>query len=181
MNKFNIIDIECTCWRGDPPNGQRAEIIEVGIVSLDLEKDRFLTASSHLVRPSKSEVSKYCEDLTGITSEMLREEGLQFANVLQALQALCEIHKRPWGSWGKFDYEKLREEGLKRNVMDAVPKEHYNIKKLDQEEAELTETKSLQTAMNRRNISRTMGGKHRALSDALGAAQIFREVWNVNK
>ena len=25
-----VVDVEATCWAGDPPSGQRAEIIEIG-------------------------------------------------------------------------------------------------------------------------------------------------------
>ena len=30
-NKVNVIDVESTCWDGDPPQGQVSEIIQVGI------------------------------------------------------------------------------------------------------------------------------------------------------
>ena len=35
-DKLLIVDLEATCWRGRPPKGMRQEIIEIGIVALDL-------------------------------------------------------------------------------------------------------------------------------------------------
>jgi len=34
-DKALVIDLECSCWRGHPPEGQRQEIIEIGICMLD--------------------------------------------------------------------------------------------------------------------------------------------------
>lgn len=174
MQKFNVIDIESTCWSGEVPAGWREEIIEIGVVSVDLDARNILSSFSHLLMPKESGVSEYCERLTGITEEMLVEEGLQFPLVMQSLQALCEIHDRPWGSWGEYDLNKLKEECDRQNVSRAISGEHYNIKEIDQEDEDLAETKSLQTSLNRRKIER-VGDEHRAMSDALGAACILLE------
>jgi len=36
LDKLIVIDIEATCWEGDPPEGQAAEIIEIGVCVLDV-------------------------------------------------------------------------------------------------------------------------------------------------
>ena len=36
LDKIIVIDLEATCWEGDPPPGQESEIIEIGLCILDV-------------------------------------------------------------------------------------------------------------------------------------------------
>ncbi|MFE2626194.1 DNA polymerase III, partial [Streptomyces caelestis] len=33
---LNVVDVEATCWEGQPPPGQVSEIIEIGLTVVDL-------------------------------------------------------------------------------------------------------------------------------------------------
>src|SRR4051812_272830 len=37
MGLLNVIDVEATCWDGQPPPGQVNEIIEIGLCVVDLD------------------------------------------------------------------------------------------------------------------------------------------------
>ena len=85
IHYLNVVDIEATCWEGNPPAGQYSEIIEVGIVVMDLSirnqqrnrkqnngklsTIRITDKKSFLIKPVASEVSRYCTELTTITPE----------------------------------------------------------------------------------------------------------------
>jgi inhibitor of KinA sporulation pathway (predicted exonuclease) len=62
-----VIDVESTCWDGPPPEGQRGEIIEIGVCALDVGSLERQERRSVLVRPENSEVSPFCTELTTIT------------------------------------------------------------------------------------------------------------------
>ena len=77
MTLLNVVDVEATCWAGEPPAGQRNEIIEIGVCVLDLGSLERVEKRSLLVQPEHSEVSTFCTDLTGLTPEEV-STGLSF-------------------------------------------------------------------------------------------------------
>src|SRR5690606_36827435 len=64
-----VIDLEATCWQGDPPPGMQSEVIEVGIAELDTRALEITRAEAIFVRPQHSEVSPFCTRLTSIAPE----------------------------------------------------------------------------------------------------------------
>ena len=52
-----VVDVEATCWNGKVPQDQASDIIEVGLVTLDLVSLEVLEKRSILVLPERSEVS----------------------------------------------------------------------------------------------------------------------------
>jgi inhibitor of KinA sporulation pathway (predicted exonuclease) len=63
------LDLEWTCWDAPPPPGMRQEIIEIGIVEMDLLTLAVTEEASYFIRPRRWEISPMCTRLTGITSE----------------------------------------------------------------------------------------------------------------
>lgn len=73
----NVLDTEWTCYEdGVFPDGQSAEIIEVGITEVDLESLTIVRTLSIAVKPVKSTVSRYCTELTGWTESALNRQGV---------------------------------------------------------------------------------------------------------
>lgn len=66
------LDLEWTCWNETPPKGLRPEIIEVGVVEMDLTTLSLIREQAHFVRPRRWEISEKCTALTGITPEDVR-------------------------------------------------------------------------------------------------------------
>ena len=60
LDKILVIDLESTCWEGPPPLGQVSEIIEVGLVVVDVATLTRGEKRSILVKPVKSQVSEFC-------------------------------------------------------------------------------------------------------------------------
>jgi hypothetical protein len=69
LDKIIVIDLESTCWEGPPPEGQVSEIIEIGVVTLDVASLERVEKQSILIKPVKSQISEFCTKLTTLTPE----------------------------------------------------------------------------------------------------------------
>ena len=74
----NVLDLEATCWEGDPPPGQTSEVIEIGVCVYDPATRQRQSKHQLLVKPARSEVSAFCTRLTGWTARALAS-GMPFA------------------------------------------------------------------------------------------------------
>lgn len=87
-NIANVLDLELTCYEGGAfPEGERAEVIEVGLTMVDLTSLAVIKTLSIPVVPVFSRVSPYCTELTGWTEAKLKRQGVPFA---EACRRLCE-------------------------------------------------------------------------------------------
>lgn len=102
MTLLNVVDVEATCWDGDPPAGKQNEIIEIGIVVLNLETLERSSKRSVMVRPEHSTVSEFCTRLTGITPEEAAT-GRSLREACDLLRREYDTDSRPWASWGDYD------------------------------------------------------------------------------
>ncbi|MEV0883796.1 exonuclease domain-containing protein [Streptomyces microflavus] len=99
---LNVVDVEATCWEGQPPPGQVHEIIEIGLTVVDLRAGERVAKHRLLVRPARSEVSPFCTELTGLTQAEV-DGGLTFAEACRVLAAEHRTGLLPWASWGDYD------------------------------------------------------------------------------
>lgn len=100
-----IIDFEMTCGPGVTPGAQ--DIIEVGMCVLDREVlVQASDAVSVYVRPVRSQITPFCEKLTGITAARVAGEPT-FPEVAPALRAFAQqAGVGAWVAWGD-DYNVL--------------------------------------------------------------------------
>ncbi|MFI9630491.1 exonuclease domain-containing protein [Streptomyces sp. NPDC052042] len=112
---LNVVDVEATCWDGQPPPGAVSEIIEIGLTVVDLRAaDGVSPARAEsrargriarhriLVRPARSAVSAFCTELTGLTQAEV-DTGVSFAEACRLLASEHAAGVRPWASWGDYD------------------------------------------------------------------------------
>src|SRR5919198_6551560 len=66
-NRMLFVDVELTCWEGQPPAGEQCELIALGIVDLRTDDLAIRREKLFLVRPQVSVISPFCTTLTGIT------------------------------------------------------------------------------------------------------------------
>ncbi|BBB00078.1 hypothetical protein RVR_6969 [Actinacidiphila reveromycinica] len=112
---LNVIDVEATCWEGQPPPGSVPEIIEIGLTVVDMEARRRVSRHRVLVRPARSAVSAFCTALTGLTqAEVAR--GVGFAEACGLLVDTYDAGARPWASWGAYDLRQF----ARQSRADAV-------------------------------------------------------------
>lgn len=84
----NVLDLELSCYsNGEFPPGERQEIIEFGLTTVDLKKLAIVQSLSFPVIPTMSRISPYCTELTGWTEAKLRKQGTPFAEVLRRFES----------------------------------------------------------------------------------------------
>jgi inhibitor of KinA sporulation pathway (predicted exonuclease) len=102
MGLLNVVDVEATCWDGNPPPGQVGEIIEIGVCVVDLDARERVGRDRIIVRPARSTVSAFCTGLTGITQAEV-DGGVGFAEACALLVRRHRSDSTPWASWGDYD------------------------------------------------------------------------------
>ena len=102
MPLLNVVDVEATCWEGDPPPGMANEIIEIGLATIDVDSWKRVEKHQIPVRPERSEVSAFCTQLTGLTAEVVGS-GVSFAEACELLTTQYGAAERVWMSWGDYD------------------------------------------------------------------------------
>lgn len=179
-NEVLVIDVEATCWDGhfhsdNVPQGQRQEIIEIGIAVVNNIDNSIEETESILVVPTHSEVSEFCTELTGLTEEELARDGLLFKNAINTLRSDFNSWDRPFVSWGDFDRNQFRDDCDAKNV--GYPfSTHMNLKTIDSWDAGLKNEKGMKTALNRRDIE-LEGDHHSGVDDAFNTAKIFLDIF----
>lgn len=129
-DRINVVDVESTCWQGDPPDGQVSEIIQVGIAQLDLRRFDAVLCESIYVEPSKSKVGDFCTELTGITQQKVDTHGVPFEAACKILQKEYRASSYPWASWGDYDRRKFEEECSDGGIRYPFGSRHLNVKTL---------------------------------------------------
>lgn len=102
-NKINVVDVESTCWQGDPPLGQSSEIIQIGIAVVDVPSLTIERAKSVFCKTQASTVSEFCTELTGISQETLDAYGMRFFDACDVLRTDFQARNRIWASYGDYD------------------------------------------------------------------------------
>lgn len=95
-----VVDLEATCWESpaEKPQGEANEIIEIGWALVDLKQNPPVTIrdGTVLVKPTRSNVSKFCTQLTTITAELLEAEGVSLKEAFQTLVTELQSNKLVW-------------------------------------------------------------------------------------
>jgi inhibitor of KinA sporulation pathway (predicted exonuclease) len=127
MRLLNVVDVEATCWEGDPPPGEQSEIIEIGLAVVDLDAGERLHKHQIVVRPARSTVSTYCTDLTGLTQAEV-EDGASFADACALLVMEYQARTLPWASWGDYDRKQFVAQCASSGVDYPFGPVHVNAK-----------------------------------------------------
>ena len=122
-----VVDIEATCWQGDPPAGEVSEIIEIGLAQLDLRTFEVGDKRSILVRPERSAVSSFCTELTTLTPEMVAA-GLSLRDACALLEDEHRSRTRVWASYGDYDRRMFQEACSAAGVRYPFGPTHMNVK-----------------------------------------------------
>lgn len=173
-----VVDLEATCWEGEPPKYQSMEPIEIGVCMLELAPDRQWERTDEfgiLIKPTRSYVSQFCEDLTGITQKALEDNGVTFGEAMSILQ---DIDADIWASWGMWDYDMLKKEceyhGLK--MWKHLPTLHLNVKSMYSAVMRVKRS-GVQRATQHMKLG-FEGRPHNGKDDAVNIARILKRILN---
>ncbi|MEV6396984.1 3'-5' exonuclease [Streptomyces sp. NPDC051907] len=126
-NLLNVVDVEATCWEGQPPAGSVNEIIEIGLAVVDLDAGKRVARHRILVRPARSKVSAFCTELTGLTQAEV-DKGVEFSEACRILAAEHRAGQRPWASWGDYDRNQFTRQCRAAGVAYPFGRRHTNAK-----------------------------------------------------
>jgi len=129
LDQILVIDLEATCWAGEPPEGQEREIIEIGLCVLDVASGERLDNSSILVKPLRSTISDYCTHLTTLTQEQV-DSGISLPAACQLLKEKYRSQERLWASYGDYDRKQFKRSCAAAGLDYPFGDGHINVKSL---------------------------------------------------
>jgi inhibitor of KinA sporulation pathway (predicted exonuclease) len=167
-----VIDIESTCWEGGfPPRGQSNDVIEIGLVPLELSTGWRLEKRSILVRPERSRVSPFCTKLTTLTQEQV-DGGILFKDACKILEDEYRSAERVWASFGDYDRRQFERQCREQGVRYPFGPTHLNAKTLSAICKGLTTEIELEGALRLWGLPME-GAHHRGHDDAWNVAALL--------
>lgn len=167
-----VVDLECTCWKGDPPPGMVPEIIEIGLCVFNAKKDQIERSEGFFVRPKYSEVSEFCTRLTGITAEQLQRENY-FPEVLNRIKKKYPLSSCAWASWSVWDRQQMEQECLWKGAEYPFRGNHVDLNLLFN--LFFGVRKNVADALSHLGLS-FEGREHSGKDDALNEARILQAI-----
>jgi inhibitor of KinA sporulation pathway (predicted exonuclease) len=129
LDQILVVDVESTCWEGEPPDGQEPEIIEIGLCVLDVATGQRLDNPSIIVRPQHSTISAYCTVLTTLTQEEV-DGGISLGEACHILEQMYRSKERLWASYGDYDRRQFEQNCRVHGIPYPFGPGHINVKSL---------------------------------------------------
>jgi len=175
LDHILVIDIESTCWEGGcPPRGAFNDIIEIGLVPVELSTGRRLEKRSILVKPERSRVSPFCTELTTLTQEQV-DRGILFKDACRILEDEYLSQERLWASFGDYDRRQFEKQCRDQGVRYPFGPSHLNAKTLVAISRGLPTEVGLPQAMALMGL-KLEGTHHRGHDDAWNIAAVLVEL-----
>ena len=174
LDQILVIDLEATCWDDNisfRPPGMENEIIEIGISELNHQTGKIVQGDLFLVKPVRSEVSKFCTQLTTWTAADL-VDGCTFEAACTRLCQQFSSRRRVFASWGNYDRNQFERQCRAFNVPYPFGPSHLNVKDLFSLQMGLTKTVNTMEAMKMLDIEPT-GTWHIGRDDAFNIARVL--------
>ncbi|MEO1257779.1 MAG: 3'-5' exonuclease [Bacteroidota bacterium] len=176
--KYIILDLEATCWE---KGGKRNEIIEIGALCIDEEKNT-LGEFSEFVRPiCHPFLSDFCTQLTTITQADV-DRAERFPIVIDNFQNWIHEFDEDYFlcSWGKYDRNQFAKDCQLHGLLTDWLKNHISLKHQYPSFRPPYKLMGMKGALRNENI-KLEGTHHRGIDDARNIAKIFLkcfEGWN---
>ena len=171
-----ILDLEATCWQ--KKEGRRNEIIEIGAVCIDGQKNT-LGEFSRFVRPNENPIlSEFCKTLTTITQEEV-DGADAFPIVLHEFQKWINGFGKDYFlcSWGFYDRKQFESDCGLHGLPIGWLKNHISIKHQYADIKNLRRPMGMKGALLKENIP-LEGTHHRGIDDARNIAKIFLQCFD---
>jgi inhibitor of KinA sporulation pathway (predicted exonuclease) len=177
LSRLLVIDLEGTCWENMPrqEQEQNTEIIQIGITQINLVTKRIEKTKSYFIKPVKTEISKYCELLTGITPELIEKEGIALTRASKLIRNEFPTTRAYWGSWGD-DHLLLKRDCDDKKAVMPFSERFLNYQELYSMKNGLLKPVSLRNAMETHELQ-FRGTQHRADDDSFNTAKLILKVF----
>lgn len=125
-SRLLIIDLECTC---EPDPQYKGDVIEIGAVLIDVPRFELLHELQYYTRPTLTEVTGFCTELTGITADTVSGAPSFSARMRELADFIAEHSVESWASYGKFDKNQVARQCERESVANPLEAlTHMNIK-----------------------------------------------------
>jgi len=172
ISKVLLCDTEHTCYDGGLfPNGEKSDIIQIGWCWLTLPSLEITKPQMMYVKPTRSRISEYCIDLTGILPKHVASAP-PLAHVCQTLINKHGTKARPWMTWG-YDIDGLRQECDELGANFPFSESYINAQDLASIILGLPLRTGLDMGLRMMDMS-FQGRHHQAPDDAYNLARIVR-------
>ncbi len=126
FRKILVIDCEATCW--EEKYKFKSDIIQIGISVINNKDLSIEKKESIYVIPTQSKISRYCVDLTGITTDIINEKGITFKETCSKLLTEYNSKKHVWCAVGEYDRNIFEEQCYRENVPYPFSQKYFNMK-----------------------------------------------------
>ncbi len=174
LDRILVVDVEATCWEGDPPSGQTNEIIEIGLCVLDVPTLARVEQRDILVRPVCSTISPYCTQLTTLTQADV-DSGVPLAEACRILAQEHQASARLWASYGDYDRKQFERNCGEFGIPYPFGPTHLNVKTLAAVAHGWSREVGMSEALKRMGLP-LEGTHHRGGDDAWNIAAILSRV-----
>lgn len=171
---FLILDFESTCSDDGSLPRNESEIIEIGAVAVDGQTLEPIGEFQAFIKPKlHPKLTDFCKELTSITQEDV-DTAEEFEEVANSLFRFAFLHGVEWwGSWGKYDFNKLNEDVALNNYHShPLPWEHFNVKEAFSDRQKLKRRLGLSGALKLAGLTFD-GTAHRGIDDAKNIVRLL--------
>jgi 3'-5' exoribonuclease 1 len=169
--KYIIFDLEATCW--DTKEQMPNEIIEIGAVCIDEQKQIVSTFGSFIKPIVHPILSTFCTELTTITQDMI-QDAPHFPEVVGKFQDWINSFGDDYWlcSWGFYDKSQFKKDCELHNLDTKWLKKHISIKHQHGKMIGIEKGIGMNMALERENLT-LEGTHHRGIDDAKNITKIF--------
>ncbi|MEE6127538.1 3'-5' exonuclease [Chryseobacterium arthrosphaerae] len=171
-----IVDLEATCWDNDRiPHGQKVDIIEIGICRLNIISKAISRKQSIYVIPERSEINRFCTNLTGITPQLIEEKGIYFEEACEKIRDEYNPELLTWAGYGNFDGEQIIEQCDWLGIKNPFSTHYLNVMYEFRKHFQLHRSMGLKRALDYLNMD-FEGNHHSGADDAYNTARILSTI-----
>lgn len=175
FDQIVVVDLEATCWEGEPPTGETSEIIEIGVSLLRLSSLEVGEGESILVRPERSNVSEFCAQLTTLTQADV-EGGISLSEACTILRKRFDARNRVWASFGDYDRRMFERSCKAIGLSYPFGPSHINVKTLYATAFGRPTAKGMPGVLAELGLPH-FGTHHRGHDDAFNIAHILAKIF----
>ncbi|WP_207478366.1 exonuclease domain-containing protein [Arenibaculum pallidiluteum] len=173
-DRLLVVDLELTCWDGPTPPDEEPEPIEIAVVEVDTKALAIGRTGRWLVRPTRSTLSPFCSELTGITLRDLARQARPLGEVTATVARTFGTARKTWAAWG-MDAQPLAEACARNGVKSPFSDSFLDLAQLFSMLAGTSRRIGLDVALGILGTG-FEGQRHRALDDARNTATIYMEL-----
>ena len=169
-----VVDLEATCSDDGAVPRDQMEIIEIGAVLVEMDGLSMLDTFQSFVLPIRhQDLTPFCTELTGITQNMVEDDGVPFTDAVTSFKAWMRLGERDavFGSWGDYDRKQFDQDCRFHRIAYPMPR-HINLKKTFSTKQGLRKQLGMAGALKTCGLPLD-GDHHRALDDAQNISKLL--------